>query len=70
MDSLSWNSLIESREKSAVSDPEKKAEKQRSIKMRMILTRNKSSKVYQQAPKKPRLKEGDESAQFINDQIK
>jgi len=36
---------MEPREKSAVSEPEKKAEKQRSIKIKIILARNKSSKV-------------------------
>ena len=45
LDSLSWKSLIGPSEKRAVSEPEKNAEKQRSIKIRMILTRIKSSKV-------------------------
>jgi len=36
---------MEPSEKRAVSEPEKKAEKQRSIKIRMILARIKSSKV-------------------------
>jgi hypothetical protein len=36
---------MEPREKSAVSEPEKKAEKQRSTKIRIILTKSKSSKV-------------------------
>jgi hypothetical protein len=45
LDSLSWKSLTEPNEKRAVSEPEKKAEKQRSIKIRMILTKIISSKV-------------------------
>jgi len=45
LDSLSWKSLMEPSEKRAVSEPEKKAEKQRSIKIRIILARIKSSKV-------------------------
>jgi hypothetical protein len=45
LDSLSWKSLMEPKEKSAVSEPEKKAEKQRSMKIRIILARIKSSKV-------------------------
>jgi len=44
LDSLSWKSLTDPNEKRAVSDPEKKAEKQRSIKIRIILARIKSSK--------------------------
>jgi hypothetical protein len=44
-DSLSWKSLREPNEKRAVSEAEKKEEKQRSMKIRMILTRIKSSKV-------------------------
>jgi len=36
---------MEPREKSAVSEPEKKEEKQRSTKIRIILTKIKSSKV-------------------------
>ncbi|MDX1777375.1 MAG: hypothetical protein R3339_00700, partial [Thermodesulfobacteriota bacterium] len=46
LDSLNLNSLTELREKRAVSDPEKKAEKQRRMKMRIILTKTRLSKVY------------------------
>ena len=45
-DSLNLNSLTEPSEKSAVSDPEKKAEKQRRMKMRIILRRIRVSKVF------------------------
>ena len=45
-DSLSLKSLTDPREKRAVSDPEKKAEKQRRMRMRIILTRTRLSKVY------------------------
>jgi hypothetical protein len=40
------NSLTELSEKRAVSDPEKKAEKQRRMKMRIILTRTRLSNIY------------------------
>ena len=45
LDSLSLKSLTEPSEKSAVSDPEKKAEKQRRMKIKMILMRTKISKM-------------------------
>ena len=43
------NSLTELSEKRAVSDPEKKAEKQRRMKIRITLTRARLSKVYRTA---------------------